>query len=72
MLYGLFTLPAVSITGMPINVFAWWLPLVAVLVVGVSALSFLLIEKPWMQYGRRSPFTMQLQRVQTWWTTRTQ
>ena len=71
-LYGLFTLPAVSITGMPINVFAWWLPLVAVLVVGVSAVSFLLIEKPWMQYGRRSPFTMQLQRVQTWWTARTQ
>lgn len=71
-LYILFTLPAVSIAGMPINVFAWWLPLVAVLVVGVSAVSFLLIEKPWMQYGRRSPFTLQLQCVQAWWMARIQ
>lgn len=69
-LYGLFTLPAVSIAGMPINTFAWWLPLVAVLVVGLSVASFLLIEKPWMQYGRRSPVTIQLQRMRAWWPAR--
>ena len=57
-LYVVFTVfPVIDVSGMTYGQFSWLLPVVAVIAVLVSAATYLLIEKPMIDYGRTGPLS---------------